>query len=143
MSQGMGMNMVFTTSTHTTLFSNAWTPHSSAAYAGTCIFLAVLAIISRMLQSYRHLLEIRFHDKAVKRRYIVLNGETAEQREKQTRVGETEVSAEATLTTQGVDERVRVLRTSRRGVETQPWRFSTDLPRACLFTVQAGIGYLL
>lgn len=140
--QSSGMSMVFTTAHDTPLFSSQWTPNSRAAYAGTCIFLAVLAIISRMLQAYRHLLEIKFHDKAIKRRYVVVAGE-AGQKEKQLRVNEAEVSDEATLTTQGVDERVKIVRTSRKGVEIQPWRFSTDLPRACLFTVQAGVGYLL
>ena len=137
------MSMVFTTSHNTPLFSSQWTPTSRGSYAGTCIFLVILAIISRILQSYRHLLEMRFHDKAVKRRYIVVAGETADRREKQLNVTDTEISDEATLTTRGVDERVRVVRASRRGAETQPWRFSTDLPRACLFTVQAGVGYLL
>lgn len=50
---------------------------------------------------------------------------------------------EAVLTTRGMDEKVRVLRTKARGLEGAPWRFSTDLPRACIFTVQAGVGYLL
>lgn len=142
---GMSMSMVFTTAHNTPFLSSQWTPTSSGSYAGTCVFLAILAIISRTLLAYRHLLEIKFHDKAIKRRYIVVAGETADKEEKQIRVSETEVAedATATLTTQGVDERVKVVRTATRGREMQPWRFSTDLPRACLFTVQAGVGYLL
>lgn len=140
---GMSMSMVFTTAHNTPFLSSQWTPTSSASYAGTCIFLVALAIISRTLLAYRHLLEVKFHDKAVKRRYIVVAGESADKKEKQMRVSEVEVPDDATLTTQGVDERVKVVRTARRRVEMQPWRFSTDLPRACLFTVQAGVGYLL
>ena len=139
----MSMSMVFTTDHSTPLFSSQWTPTATGSYAGTCIFLVILAVISRLLQAYRRIIEIKFHDKAVKRRYVVIAGETTEQREKQLGFGDTEKTDEATLTTRGVEERVRVLRTSRRGVETQPWRFSTDLPRACMFTVQAGVGYLL
>ena len=74
---------------------------------------------------------------------MVLAGETAEQRERQLGFGEAEKPEEATLTARGVDERVRVMRTSRSGMETQPWRFSTDLPRACVFTLYAGVAYLL
>lgn len=136
---GMSMSMVFTAKHNTPLFSSQWTPTSTGSYAGTCIFLIVLAIISRLLQAYRHVLEIIWHDRAVKRRYIVLGD--AEQRERQ--MGNSEKFEEATLTARGVDERVKVLRTSRTGIETQPWRFSTDLPRACVFTVQAGVLYLL
>lgn len=143
MSHSMSMSMVFTTDHSTPLFSSQWTPTSTAGYAGTCIFLAVLAIISRLLQAYRHLLEIKWHDQAVKRRYVVIAGETTRSREQQMGLSDGEKTEEATLTARGVDERVRVLRTSRRGIETQPWRFSTDLPRACVFTVQAGVGYLL
>jgi hypothetical protein len=137
------MSMVFTTDHSTPLYSSQWTPDSTGAYAGTCIFLIVLAIISRLLQAYRHVLELKWHDKAVKRRYVVLAGENVEQREKQLGFADAEKTEEAVLTTRGTEERVRVLRTSRRGIEMQPWRFSTDLPRACVFTVQAGVGYLL
>jgi hypothetical protein len=137
------MSMVFTNDHSTPLFSSQWTPTSTGSYAGTCIFLIVLAIISRLLQAYRHVLEVKWHDKAVKRRYVVLAGETAEQRERQMGLGDAEKTEEGTLTARGLEERVRVMRTSRTGIETQPWRFSTDLPRACVFTVQAGVAYLL
>ncbi|KAK5175314.1 uncharacterized protein LTR77_000452 [Saxophila tyrrhenica] len=142
-STGMSMPMVFTTDHSTPLYSSAWTPLNTGGYAGTCIFLIVLGIISRLLQAYRHVLEIKWHDRAVKRRYVVIAGETADQREKQLGFGEPHNTEEAVLTSRGVEERVRVLRTSGRGLEMQPRRFSTDLPRACVFVVQAGVGYLL
>ena len=140
---GMSMPMFFTAGHSTPLYSSRWTPTSTGGYAGTCIFIAVLGIILRLLQAYRHILEVRWHDKAVKRRYVVPAGETAAESEAQLGFGDAEKTVEATLTIRGVDERVRVLRTSRRGIETRPWRISTDLPRACVFTVQAGTAYLL
>ena len=54
-----------------------------------------------------------------------------------------EKTEEATLTARGADENVRVVRASSAGLEVMPWRSSVDLPRACVFTVHAGIGYLL
>jgi len=137
------MSMVFT-NTHTSpLFSTAWTPSSTGAYAGTCIFLIALAIISRTMVAYRHTLERTWHDKAVGRRYVVVAGETEADRERQAIGGGGEKADEATLTVRGLDERVKVVRTPGRGLEAMPWRFSTDLPRACLFTVQSGVQYLL
>ena len=47
------------------------------------------------------------------------------------------------LTTRGLDERVRILQADRDSPGILPWRLGVDLPRACLFTVHAGIGYLL
>lgn len=55
-------------------------------------------------------------------------------------------SEEAVLTVRGLDERVRVVQrrgSGRRSREGKPWRLSVDLPRACVYTVQAGVGYLL
>lgn len=140
---GMSMTMVFTNGHHTPLFSSQWTPTSAGGYAGTCIFLVVLGILSRTVVAYRHVLELKWHDRATTRRYVVLAGETPEDREKQLARGHPSGNEEATLTFRGVEERVRVLRTSRRGLEMQPWRFSVDVPRAVVFTVQAGVGYLL
>jgi hypothetical protein len=47
------------------------------------------------------------------------------------------------LTTCGLDERIRILQADRDTPGILPWRLGVDLPRACLFTVHAGIGYLL
>lgn len=139
---GMSMSMVFTTDHSTPLYSSAWTPSSTGAYAGTCIFLIVLAVISRMLLAYRGHLERKWHDNAVKRRYVVVAGESAAERQLS---NGSEKSEDAVLTTRGMDESVRVVQQGRKGrvLEATPWRLSTDLPRACIFTVQAGVGYLL
>ena len=68
-------------------------------------------------------------------------GESASERQLDTSADDK--SDQATLTTRGLDENVRVVRMPRQKVQGTPWRFSTDLPRACIFTVQAGVGYLL
>ncbi|KAF2206648.1 hypothetical protein CERZMDRAFT_52775 [Cercospora zeae-maydis SCOH1-5] len=138
MSHG-SMNMVFTTDHSTALYSSAWTPQTTGTYAATCIFLIALGVISRLLLAYRHLLESKWHDKALKRRYVRVAGESERQ---QLDPNADEKSDYATLTMRGLDENVRVLQAPHR-VQATPWRFSTDLPRACIFTVQAGVGYLL
>ncbi|KAH8157753.1 hypothetical protein CIB48_g10504 [Xylaria polymorpha] len=49
------MAMVFFNNMVTPLYSLAWTPNNTHAYAGTCIFLIVLAVIHRALMSLRSL----------------------------------------------------------------------------------------
>ncbi|KAK5130326.1 hypothetical protein LTR08_002212 [Meristemomyces frigidus] len=142
-SDSSSMAMVFTNDHSTPLFSTAWTPSSTGGYAGTCIFLMLLAIISRLLVAYRHRIESKWHDKAINRRYVFVAGETEVDRERQAIGKGGEKAQEATLTARGMDERVKVVKAVGRGLEAMPWRFSTDLPRACIFTVQAGVGYLL
>lgn len=137
------MSMVFTTAHNTPLFSSQWTPTSGGSYAGTCIFLAILAVISRLLFAYRQKVERRWHDKAINRRYIIVAGETEADRERLAIGKGGEKADEATLTLRGLDERVKVIRSHQRRLESTPWRLSTDVPRACIFTVQAGLGYLL
>lgn len=144
MSGMSSMSMVFTTAHNTPLYSKAWTPTSTGAYAGTCIFLIVLAVLSRLLQAWRHTLEQKFHDKAIKRRYVRVAGEQeADQSPDESPEAAKEKNEQAILSYRGVDEKVRVIKASSRGRETTPWRFTTDLPRACIYTVQAGLGYLL
>jgi copper transporter 1 len=47
------MMMAFFTSTETPLYSKDWTPSGAGQYAGTCIFLIVLAFIFRGLLALR------------------------------------------------------------------------------------------
>ncbi|KAI5197763.1 Ctr copper transporter [Aureobasidium subglaciale] len=142
---GMGsMSMVFTTAHNTPLYSQAWTPTSTGAYAGTCIFLIVLAILSRLLQAWRHTLEQHFHDKAMKRRYVIVRDEQeGDQFSDGSEAAKEKADQQAILTSRGIDEKVRVITAKSRSKEATPWRISTDLPRACVYTVQAGLGYLL
>lgn len=136
--------MVFTTAHNTPLYSKAWTPTSTGAYAGTCIFLIVLAIISRLLQAWRHTLEQRIHDKAMKRRYVVVAGEQEGEQSLEESEAAKEISEkQGILTSRGLDEKVRIITAASRRKETTPWRITTELPRACVYTVQAGLGYLL
>jgi hypothetical protein len=55
----MSMAMTFYYSTTTPLFSERWTPQNIGEYAGTCIFLIVLAVILRVLLALRPILETR------------------------------------------------------------------------------------
>jgi len=47
------MSMTFFYSIVTPLFSNTWTPATTGQYAGTCIFLIVLAAVHRSLVAFR------------------------------------------------------------------------------------------
>jgi hypothetical protein len=141
-SSSSSMPMAFTNDHSTPLFSSQWAPSTTGQYAGTCIFLIVLAIISRMLVAYHHVIESKWHNRAINRRYIHVAGDNSD-RERQG-LPASEKNDEATLTVRGLDEKVKVIRTpTHAGLQITPWRFSTDLPRACIFTVQAGVGYLL
>ena len=96
------------------------------------------------MAAYRARLEQSWHDKAVNRRYIMVAGQQANSDRERQAVGKGgENVEEAVLTTNGMDERVKVVRSSTRGLERTPWRFSTDLPRASLYTIDSGVKYLL
>jgi len=135
------MTMSFFTAYDTPLFSSAWTPRSTGQYAGACIFLIVLAVISRMISVLRFKFEEKKHDQATKRRYIVVAGADGKPED---RLSDT-VRAKGesgVLTSRGVDENV-VISTQAKSREGTPWRLSVDLPRALIHVVQAGVGYLL
>lgn len=140
-SQTMYMSMmesVFFASTSTTLYSSAWKPKSTGAYAGTCIFLIVLAFIFRSLVAGKQLLEHRWMDKELNRRYVSVRGVPTEAQ----RISTDSESKNVTLISErGVEEHVRVVRRHKRNIT--PWRFSIDLPRAAYVTVMTGVGYLL
>lgn len=131
------MTMVFQTNTETPLYSSAWTPSSDGAYAGTCIFLVVLALIARLLLALRTLLEARWLDRDVHRRYVAANGKIplAE------RIAHSPDAKQMTLSENGIEETVFVV--ERKTTVARPWRFSVDPVRAALDTVIVGVGYLL
>ncbi|KAL0937089.1 ctr copper transporter [Colletotrichum truncatum] len=54
------MAMTFFEAFQTPLFSQAWTPTNKSEYAGTCIFLIILACILRLLLALKPILEQRF-----------------------------------------------------------------------------------
>lgn len=132
-----GHPLSFTTSTTTPLYSSHWSPHTTGSYAGACIFLLVLAVFFRSLFALKRLLEVRWLDAAVSRRYVVVAGQTPESE----RMARDPDAKSATLTTNGVEESVKVVHRPAKVV--QPWRFSVDLPRAALTTVIVGVGYML
>jgi copper transporter 1 len=131
------MAMSFFTATNTPLYSESWTPQNAGQYAGTCIFLIVLAITLRAIFTAKTFLEIRALESALKRRYVVVAGEKTLSDQATNDAN----SMTGILTTNGVQEDVRII--SAPVKHTQPWRFSVDLPRALLMTVAAGVGYLL
>jgi copper transporter 1 len=120
-----GMNMAFFTATNTPLYSMSWTPQNAGQYAGTCIFLIILAITLRAIFTAKSFLDAKALEGALKRRYVVVAGE----------------KTISILTSNGVQEDVRIV--SAPVKHTQPWRFSVDLPRALLMTIATAVGYLL
>ena len=58
--------MVFANGYHTPLYSNKWTPQSASSYAGTCIFLIFLAVLSRLVFAWMHALEMVWNGRAAK-----------------------------------------------------------------------------
>ena len=138
-SHGSGnmMTMVFQTETRTPLYASSWTPDNAGAYAGTCIFLAVLAIVARVLLALKAIQEARWLDREAARRYVAVNGKIPLSEQ----IAANPDSRRMTLTENGVEETVVVV--ERKRAATRPWRFSVDPVRACLDTVIVGIGYLL
>ncbi|KAG5298515.1 low affinity copper transporter [Histoplasma ohiense] len=135
---GLAMVMVFQNIQATPLFSNAWTPRSAGAYAGTCIFLLLLAVLFRALIAVKIQLDRRWAAAAYSRRYVVVAGQTPEAERIQ---NDPNASTANLVTSNGVEEKVKVIR--RPLNRTPPFRFSVDLPRAALVMVIAGVGYLL
>lgn len=133
----MMMAMVFQTNTATPLYANSWTPRNAGAYAGTCIFLVVLAIIGRLLLAARSIQEARWLAKDMKRRYVAAQGKSS----LSDRISSDSLAKPMTLTANGVEESVIVV--AQAGAVKRPWRFSVDPLRAALDTVIVGVGYLL
>ena len=131
-----GMMMAFFTGTDTPLYSMSWTPKNAGQYAGTCIFLIILAITLRGIFTVKSFLEMKALETAMKRRYVVVAGEKAVAEQ-----ANDASSMSGILTTNGMQEDVRVVTAPVKMI--QPWRFSVDLPRAVLMMIATGVGYLL
>jgi len=132
------MAMTFYTSTSTPLFSTLWTPASTGSYAGTCIFLIVLAVLFRGLLAVKAWREAAWLDAEFKRRYVAVQGKgTLAERMR----GSEDTEKTMVLSENGVEEEVVVVK--RRGDETRAWRWAVDPVRAGMDTVIAGVGYLL
>lgn len=134
----MSMPMAFTTSHTTSLYSKAWTPTTPGGYAGTCIFLLLLASTLRLLFAFKSVAEARWLAQSRNRRFILVKGRPSEAG----RIDADPDSMKGSLiTVNGVEENVKVVRNSARGVA--PWRLSVDVPRAGITMVIAGVAYLL
>jgi hypothetical protein len=107
-----------------------------SAYAGTCIFLIVLAIIFRFLIAFKAVLEERWIDDELNRRYVVIRKLNTKER-----ISSDSDSQIVLLTENGVEKDVMVVRKHIKG--TMPWSVTTDGPRAVIDTAIAGILYLL
>ncbi|KAL2040912.1 hypothetical protein N7G274_006370 [Stereocaulon virgatum] len=121
------MMMTFYTSTSTSLYTMSWTPSSTAQYAGTCIFLIALSVIFRSLFALRRRQERKWAHAELKRHPVFVDARN----KKSDGVTSRDSSPDSTTP-------VRSQRTM-----TRPWRISTDVPRAILDTIIAGVGYLL
>ncbi len=131
------MRSEFFTGTNTPLYSASWTPKNAGQYAGTCIFLIILAIVLRALITAKSFLDAKALRNALKRRYIVVAGDKTVNDQAMN----DGCSTSGILTTNGIQEDVRIVSAPVRHI--QPWRFSVDLPRALIMAVAAAVGYLL
>lgn len=138
---GGGHSTVFQNTMTAPLFSNAWAPSSTGAYAATCIFLIALAAILRGLLALRSWQEQRWLDADLNRRYVVVNGKAplAE------RLSHDSLAKNMTmvLSENGVEENVLVVRNHAAGARPRPWRLSVDPLRALMDTIVVGVSYLL
>jgi hypothetical protein len=133
----MGMMAVFFNSMDTSLYSTMWTPNSAGAYAGTCIFLVVFAALFRGLLAGKAVMEQRWLDRELARRYVAVRGKQALGQA----VSQDSLAKDMVLSANGVEENVKVVERKRMAV--RPFRLSVDPLRACIDVTIAGVGYLL
>jgi hypothetical protein len=131
------MSMTFFTSITTPLYSDSWQPTTTASYAGTCIFIIILAMVFRGLLALKGWKETAWLDAEFNRRYVVVAGKQT----KTERISQDSGSKRLILTENGVEEEVMVVKKRSSGV--RPWRLSVDPIRAVMDTVIAGVAYLL
>ncbi|OQV05283.1 hypothetical protein CLAIMM_10051 [Cladophialophora immunda] len=136
-STSMSMPMVFTTSHHTPLYGTGWTPTTSGGYAGTCIFLVILAIGLRLVFAAKAVCEQRWAVAARRRRFVLVKGRATEAGQIDQ---DPDAKTGALITVNGVEENVKVV--EARDV-FPPFRLSVDVPRAVLTTIIAAMAYLL
>lgn len=134
----MPMSMGFQNTQNTTLYSSAWTPSSTAGYAGTCIFLLLLATITRALFAGKVILEHKWRSQAFQRRYVSVQDRDTEG----SRIdANPDAKTGSLVTARGVEEKVKVVQA--HGREVIPFRLSVDVPRAFMVLLIAGASYLL
>jgi hypothetical protein len=131
------MSMTFFTSSMTPLYSAMWTPENIGQYAGTCIFIIILATVFRALLAAKAWKETAWMDAEFNRRYVTVAGKLP----KSERISQDSDSKRMILTENGVEEDVMVVK--KRSLGVRPWRLTVDPLRAAIDTVIAGVGYLL
>jgi len=131
------MSMTFFTGTTTPIYSAMWSPTNTGQYAGTCLFLIILAIVFRGLLAMRAWKEAAWLNAEFNRRYVTVAGKLP----KSQRIASDTDSKRMILTENGVEEDVMVVKKRSRGI--RPWRITTDPIRAVMDTVLAGVAYLL
>lgn len=131
------MSMTFFVSKTTALYSSMWTPTTDAGYAGTCIFLLILAFLFRGLLAIKAWKESAWLAAETNRRYVTVAGKGT----KAERLSMESDSKNMVLTENGIEENVMVIKT--RTMAVRPWRLSVDPIRAVMDTVIAGVAWLL
>ena len=126
------MASVFFTSTTTPLYSDSWSPSNTGQYAGTCIFLILLATVFRTLFALRAVQERKWQLVESRRQYIIAGVGDKEKEQ------ESKLSVSSRTSDEGS---IKVIKKNVPGV--RPWRITQDVPRACVDVVIAGVGYLL
>lgn len=116
--------MVFFQSVTSPLFAKAWTPAGPGAYAGTCIFLIVLATLHRVLIAARNIVFA-----TVPHGHQKLDLTDEEEAAYRRRYGST-----------GADNALARIRCALRD---NPFRMATETARAFSEVVIGGMGYLL
>jgi hypothetical protein len=130
-------SMLFAASSTTPLYFSSWAPFTTGQYAGTCIFIIILAASFRALLAFNSVQERRWADAELNRREVARLG----RRKKEDGVGGKGAAKTVVLSANGVEENVFVVQRSM--AKKAPWRLSVDVPRALLDTLIAFAGYLL
>ena len=158
--------MTFFNSQTTSLYSSAWTPHSTGQYAGTCIFLIVFAAVFRALLAFRVRCQRKWWRMEQERKYVIAKpGGVVRETTTTPPIATLDVdvkdkesgrkmldssSGDSSSSSSGkssldsvVDPKSKAHYTTTMRDGVRPWRVTQDLPLAGIDTVIAGVGYLL
>ncbi|KAI1086755.1 Ctr copper transporter family-domain-containing protein [Rostrohypoxylon terebratum] len=116
------MAMVFFQSVTTPLYSTTWTPQGQGSYAGTCVFLIVLALVHRVLMAGRS---------------IIFNSSQAPRRHRKDISSDSDDYPGSKSDLESVGDRFR------SSWSSHPFKVATETARALLEVMIGGIGYLL
>lgn len=116
------MAMVFFQSVTTPLYSITWTPQGQGSYAGTCIFLIVLALVHRVL---------------IAGRSIIFDSNQAPRRHRKDSSSDSDDYPGSKSDLESMGERFR------SHWNSHPFKVATETARALLEVIIGGIGYLL